>query len=37
MQVNVIFEPLCEQQKQQQRQRQQHITAKRMRAQGLPR
>ena len=37
MQVNVVFQPLTEQQKQQQRQRQQQITAERIRAQGLPR
>ncbi len=37
MQVNVIFEPLTQQQKDQQRQRQQQITAERIRAQGLPR
>ena len=37
MQVNVIFEPLSEQQKQQQRQRQQQITAERIRSQGFPR
>ncbi len=36
MQVNVIFEPLTEQQKQQQRQRQQQITAERIRGQIPP-
>ena len=37
LQVNVIFEPLTEQQKEQQRQRQQQITSERIRAQGPPR